>query len=432
MQLEKIFMMGALTFACILSAAESAKKDNDLKVDIKVDRPDHIYKCGENVIFEIVVLKNDKVLKDGSILLKLTNDGLDLIRSEKIDLSKENPVKISATLKEPGFLRCAVSSPEHPSQKERVAAVGFDPEKIKPAVENPPADFGSFWEKGIKALEKIPIDVKMEKLSKFSGNDFECFRVSFASFNGTRIYGFLSFPMEKSGPFPALIEVPSAGPGYEAPDITMVKRGVIVLRMNVHRYDPVDPETVKNAYKELCKFKPYLQQDADNPEKYYLRDALLVINRAADWLAARADFDGKHLVIAGNSQGGGISLMIAALNKNITAAKAQIPAFADHLGYLKGRNSGGVNIVIKEKKKAEVIRTISYFDVVNFAGKIKCHVVVTVGFIDQTCSPSSVYAAYNFIHSPKQIFTGPDKAHEGIPAFNEGVWLCEQLGVAKK
>ena len=53
----------------------------------------------------------------------------------------------------------------------------------------------------------------------------------------------------------------------------------------------------------------------------------------------------------------------------------------------------------------------AYFDAVNFARKIECPTIVSVGFIDRTCCPSSVYSAYNVITAPKRLFTDPLAGH---------------------
>ncbi len=97
-------------------------------------------------------------------------------------------------------------------------------EKIQ-ASPNLPEDFTKFWEDGIQALDKIPPDVKLELLPKYSTPQFDCFKISFANIDNTRIYGFLSVPKDKKGPFPALVNVPGAGPGHCNPDTGWVRNG---------------------------------------------------------------------------------------------------------------------------------------------------------------------------------------------------------------
>jgi cephalosporin-C deacetylase-like acetyl esterase len=42
--------------------------------------------------------------------------------------------------------------------------------------------------------------------------------------------------------------------------------------------------------------------------------------------------------------------------------------------------------------------------------------VVTVGFIDATCPPSSVYAAYNALGGKHEIFNSINTGHTNTPA----------------
>ena len=131
---------------------------------------------------------------------------------------------------------------------------------------------------------------------------------------------------------------------------------------------------------------------------------VLGIDRAINYLASRPDFNGKQLIIQGHSQGGFIALAVAGLNRHITGVAANQPGFCDHAGYL---------------------------DVVNFAGKIKCPVIVSVGFIDHTCSPSSVYSAYNKIKAQKYIMNMPLHDHGSSNPFRqfEKEWIEKRFGV---
>ncbi|HOX59845.1 MAG TPA: acetylxylan esterase [Candidatus Paceibacterota bacterium] len=47
--------------------------------------------------------------------------------------------------------------------------------------------------------------------------------------------------------------------------------------------------------------------------------------------------------------------------------------------------------------------------------------IVTVGFIDTTCPPTSVYAAYNALKGKKEIFNDPPSAHAISPGAREAM-----------
>jgi len=71
----------------------------------------------------------------------------------------------------------------------------------------------------------------------------------------------------------------------------------------------------------------------------------------------------------------------------------------------------------------------AYFDAVNFEHKISCPVIMSVGFIDLTCSPSSVYSAYNEITAQKYIMNMPLYGHGWFIPFRqfEKEWIKKDL-----
>ena len=419
----------ALSTFCQFSAlAADPVKVDPVKIQVATDHRDALYKCGEKVIFQGTVTKADKPLTAGKATVRLSNDGMKTISTQEIDLAKNNPFKVEGTMTVPGFLQCAVVL-----DKDRgYAGAGFDPEKIQAAA-NLPEDFIKFWDDGIQELNKIPPDVKLEPLPKFSTPQFDCFKISFANIDNTRIYGFLSVPKDKKGPFPAIVNVPGAGPGHCSPDTGWVRSGVIVLLMNVHQYNPpTNDAEIRKIYEELNKPLTYCYQGAPDRDKYYFKKSILGINRAINWLAERPDVDKEHFAMFGSSQGGAFTLIMSGLNKNIKAASANVPALCDHAGYKLDRSPGWPRVVTNNDP--EKLKMSGYFDAVNFARNITCPIIVSVGFIDTTCSPSSVYAAYNTIQSPKMIFNEPDMAHDQSKRFGDYQieWLRGKLGLTKE
>ena len=419
-----ILSMG-FQFAAV--AAETDAKADVIKIQVETDRQDALYKCGEKVTFKGSVSKNGQPVTSGKTVIRISNDNMKTISTQEIDLAKGNSFAVEGTLPVPGFLQCEASI----GKVKGVAAAGIEPEKIQPAAPAPD-DFKAFWDNWIKELDKIPLDVKLESLPKYSTPKFDCFKISFANIDNTRIYGFLSVPKNKKGPFPALVSVPGAGPGHYAPDTGWVRSGVIVLLMNVFPYEPADDAaTAKKIYDEMNKPGVYCLQGASDRNKYFFRNAILGINRAFNWLAERPDVDKEHFAMYGHSQGGAFTLIMSGLNKNIKAASPNVPALCDHSGAMLDRSPGWPRLAGTDPVKQKMA---SYFDAVNFARNITCPVLASVGFIDTTCSPSSVYAAYNTIQSPKMMFNEPTMAHSISKRFKDyqTEWLRGVLGLAKE
>lgn len=75
------------------------------------------------------------------------------------------------------------------------------------------------------------------------------------------------------------------------------------------------------------------------------------------------------------------------------------------------------------------MKVSEYYDVVNFARKLKVPILFCTGYNDATCPPTSTLAAYNVITSPKELRLTLDAAHWTYPETNrfEREWLLRQL-----
>ena len=60
----------------------------------------------------------------------------------------------------------------------------------------------------------------------------------------------------------------------------------------------------------------------------------------------------------------------------------------------------------------QTFRTLSYFDGMHFASRIKARCLFSVGLMDTICPPSTVFAAYNEIAAGKDIAVHPFTGHE--------------------
>ena len=99
----------------------------------------------------------------------------------------------------------------------------------------------------------------------------------------------------------------------------------------------------------------------------------------------------------------------------------------NHFGVLNNQFSGWPRIfsspamVKNAGLRAEAEKVMPYFDIVNFARRVKCPVIMSVGFIDYVCAPTSVYAAYNALGSTNKVL------HE-VPMGNHGANLDKSPG----
>lgn len=424
--------MNRIIAALAAAVALCAAADGDGRTyRVDVDHADGLYRCGETATFTVTVLSTNNIVNALEPLkVRLDNFGVNVISNFEFSISATNAFCVSGTLQEPGFMRVALPATKKRGSDPSDFSVGFEPERIKKGSPSP-KDFDEFWADTVRRLdEEIPLDPQLVPLPELSKGKFDYWRVSFAAPGGTRAYGFLSIPKDASSAkkYPVRVQVPAAGHGWWTNHMVGSDDAVCML-MSVHPFDPPfdQDENVKGQGAVMDRLeKRYGIRNyavagiAASREDYYFYRAILGINRAVNWLAARPYVDLTSFTYSGTSQGGGFGFCLLGLNRHFTKGALFVPAITDTMGYLAGRQSGWPKIVESQncgdKKSAE--RNAPYFDGANFASRITCPVRVAVGFSDIVCAPCAVYAAYNEIKvADKGIFNGIGMTHDCLGEF---------------
>ncbi len=427
--MKKIFLALSLLFSAIIAFAQPAEKM--IKVIVAPDHEDWTYKLGEKVSFSVMVLKNGNLLKNAKIVYQLGAEKFETKKDSTV--LKEGNLKIDGgTMTTAGFLRCTVIAKIDGKEYRNLATAAFEPEKIQPAVEMP-SDFVQFWDNAKASLAKVPLDAKMTLLPERCTETVNVYHLNLQNFRegGTvRLYGILCVP-KKEGKYPALLRVPGAGIRAYQGDTKTAERGIITLEIGIHGI-PVTMDASVYADLGAGWTNQYFTYNLDNRDLYYYKRVFLGCVRANDFLVNMPQFDGTNLAVTGGSQGGALSIVTAALDPRVRWTAPTYPAMSDMVGYLKGRAGGWPHIFDKNNPHHHTeakIKTAAYFDVVNFAKQLKVPCFYSMGFNDETCPPTSMWAAYNSISSPKELKLYQETGHWTYPEENEAVanWLLEKL-----
>src|SRR5439155_7796869 len=94
---------------------------------------------------------------------------------------------------------------------------------------------------------------------------------------------------------------------------------------------------LRHAAGVLRRTAPADQELPPHRDESYFLPMYLGDYRAAEYLASRADWNGKTLVVMGTSMGGQQGFAVAGLDTLVTALIAHVPAGCDWLGPLHGR-----------------------------------------------------------------------------------------------
>ena len=403
-----------------------------VKVVVAPDHADWTYKTGEPVRFTISVLKHGNPVPGASVTYKIGPELMPATKTETASIANGSLTVAGGTMNVPGFLRCVATVQVDGKEYRGLGTAGFNPADIKPTVITP-TDFRAFWDGAKAELAKLPIDARMTLLPERCTEKVNVYHVNLQNWgSGTsRLYGILCVP-KGEGKFPALLQVPGAGVRPYGGDIANAERGVVTFQIGIHGI-PVNMDP--SVYTSLAggAIQNYPMANLDDRDRYYYKRVYLGCIRAVDFLASLPQVNANRMAVTGGSQGGALSIVTAALDTRIKWLGAFYPALSDMTGHLNGRAGGWPHMFTGSgaewTNKADKIKTVGYYDVVNFARLLNVPGRYSWGFNDETCPPTSMYAAYNVITAPKSLELFEDTGHWTYPEETEHMtsWLLEQL-----
>jgi cephalosporin-C deacetylase len=404
--LTELFAQGQATAAPVLTLKVSA------------DRKDARYRVGETTVFTIEALQDGQPLADGKVVCTLSKDGWQPQPPQTLSLI-DGKAELIGQLDEPGFLLLRATI----GKTTALAGAGYEPLQIPPSLPVP-EDFDQFWAAQKAALAKVAMKSTQTPVPS-PVNGVEAFDVQIDCL-GQPVSGYFGRPQNaKPKSLPAILFVHGAGvrsANLGSSSWAAQEGGMLAFDINAHGIPNGKPAEFYTALAE-GELKDYRSLGRQDREQCYFKGMFLRLIRAIDFLTAQPEWDGKTVIVYGSSQGGFQAFAAAGLDARVTFICAGVPAGCDHTGSAANRISGWPKLVPNDAQgqpDALALQTARYFDCVNFATRAKCRgAAVTVGFIDTTCPPTSVYAAYNALAIPKTIHTDVLAGHTNTPAASK-------------
>lgn len=425
-------LINLLTFFLLATVLRVTAQPSEqfIKVIVAPNHENWEYKLKEPVTFTITVLQNGNPLKNIPVRYELGPEKMPVLQKDSLLLTSASYTVKSEGMKQPGFLRLTAYAYINGKQYKGLATAGFSPEKIEPAAQLPD-DFISFWDRAKEELSRIPLDAQMTLLPDRCTEKVNVYHINMQNYGNSRLYGILCVP-KAAGKYPAILKVPGAGVRPYNGDVATAEKGIITLEIGIHGI-PVTMDPLLYTSLGRGALSNYFNYNLDNRDRFYYKRVYLGCVRANDFLTSLAQFDGEHLAVMGGSQGGALSIVTASLDARVKFLASFYPALSDLTGYLKGRAGGwphyldSANRAVNDTK--EKLKTLGYYDVVNFARQLKIPGIYSWGFNDETCPPTSLYAAYNVIQAPKELYLALETGHWTYKEQNEfiGQWLDERL-----
>jgi cephalosporin-C deacetylase len=418
-----------LAIVCLAPAQERASR---IQVLVAPDRGDWKYAPGDNVTFTIRAVRDGAAASGLKLTYSFGPEMLEPVTTRTVTLSAEGVRVPAGTMKEPGFVRLIATVDENGHTYRGLATAGFAPEKIQPVTADP-AGFDAFWQEGKDVLAKLPIDAERTLLPEQSTATVNCYQLSLQNVGpgaaGTsRLFGVFCEP-KAPGKYPALLRVPGAGVHQVTGMVNEAEKGALTLSIGIHGI-PVTLDAKVYSLLASGALNGYWVFNLDSRERYYYRRVYLGCVRANDYLTSLPNWDGTTLAVTGGSQGGALSIVTAGLDPRVKALAAYYPALSDMAGYAHGR-AGGWPHMFKDpvNRTKEKLETAAFYDVVNFARRVKQPGLYSWGYNDETCPPTSMSAVYNTIQAPKSLLLALETGHGNIPEQTERVsaWVAEYL-----
>lgn len=384
-------------------------RGNNIVVMVQPDHDEWNYVVGETAVFKVSVLKSSTLVNNA--IVSYEAGPVMYADIKKNTVLKNGTMIFRGKMNVPGFYRLKVIANVNGKEYEGLCTASFSPEKIMPYAYEP-KDFDTFWTKALKDARLNDLNPTKRLLPERCTVDDDVYEISYVNnTSNSRIYGILSVPV-KPGKYPALLRVPGAGVRPYSGDTYTAPGKAIVLEIGIHGI-PVTMQ--QSVYDNLLggALNNYWDTNIDNPDKNYYKRVVTGAVRGVDYIASLPQWDGKTIGVTGASQGGFLSLAVAALDKRITFLGVVHDAMCDYSAEIHGVAGGWPHYFYKNADKSlnDKVDASMYYDGVNFAKRINVPGWYSFGYNDEVVPPTSSYGLYNIVKAPKILSVYQQTGH---------------------
>ena len=399
------------------------------------DHADWLYRAGEKARVEVQLYKYG-IPQDATVNYEIADDMLAADRKGEVVMKHGRAVIDMGTRNTPGFRDLRLSAVVDGKKYVHHVKVGFSVDEIRPFTREP-ADFMDFWNRNIEDMRAVPLSYTKEKAEEYCTDKIDCYLLKIRlNKQNQSVYAYLFYPKNaQKGSCPVVLCPPGAGIKTIKEPLRhkyYAEHGFIRMEIEIHGLDPRLP---KETFDDITKAfngreNGYLYNGLQDPDRYYMKRVYLSLIRCLDLLTALPEWDGRNLIVQGGSQGGALAIVAAGLDRRVTQCIVNHPALSDMAAYSAGRTGGyphfnKVDGMFTDRN----MRTMAYYDVVNFARHITCDTYMTWGYNDDTCPPTTSYAVWNTMTCPKEALLTPVNEHwtSDETEYRQMEWMLGKL-----
>ncbi|MGI5878120.1 MAG: acetylxylan esterase [Christensenellales bacterium] len=293
-----------------------------------------------------------------------------------------------------------------------------------------PEDIDAFWDASLTEMRALDPQVTL-KSAEFTAPFAECFDLTFTGVGGARVYAKYLRPKGDAGPHPAVLQFHgySGSSGDWVSKLPYVAAGFSVAALDCRGQGGLSEDTGGVTGNTLRGH--IIRGLLDGPEKLLFRSIFLDCAQLAGIVMAMPEVDENRVGAMGGSQGGGLTLACASLEPRIKRAAPIYPFLSDYKRVWDMDLDKNAYEELRRwfrdfdplhKREEEIFTKLGYIDVQHLVRRIGAQVLMFTGLMDEICPPSTQFAAYNKIASPKQMVIYPDFGHETLPGSGDRIF----------
>ena len=293
---------------------------------------------------------------------------------------------------------------------------------------NEPGDFDAFWEMTISQSDKFDLKPALE-LIDFGLDLFETYDVTYSGYAGQPVRGWFIKPVKAPVPLPCVVQYIGYGGGRGLPPdwLLFPSAGYATFVMDTRgqgsAWSVGDTPDIP-AEGSSPHYPGFMTLGILDHKTYYYRRVFVDAYRAIQVVKGIPGIDRERIAVTGRSQGGGITIAVSGLVKDLSAVMPDVPylcnfrravSITDEMPYHEISRF----LKVHRDKVDCVFHTLAYFDGMNFAARANAPALFSVGMMDPICPPSTVYSAINHYQGEKSIERYEFNLHDGGGSHHE-------------
>ena len=296
-----------------------------------------------------------------------------------------------------------------------------------------PGDVKEFWADQVARMRETPLESTLIPVRVDS--TLECYDVTVSGPDGVPVRGYYAKPVDAApGSLPIFFRLHSAGVSGQwcraktSIAARFARRGAICFNFNAHGM----ANDREQAYYDSLDAGPlwdYSARPLEDRRTYYFKNMILRAVRALDFATQDPAWDGRTVIVYGDSQGGYQSVMLAGIDPRVTDVLVGVPAGVGTGGSLVARCDSWPYVLDHSGRSQYALDNAPYFDGAILLKGCKADFVVEVGLIDTTCPPSEIFSGFNQVSGNVRYLTCPYRTHHQAKIARQYLpWWEENVG----